>query len=94
MDDGLCLGTIASTVHMSQGYLSQIFKQETDMSINNYLISVRLEKARELLRTTDKRIYEIARDVGYKDEFYLSNAFKKNVGMRPSEYRDILIDSK
>lgn len=89
-DINLDVGSIAAKVHFSPGYISQLFKKETGISINQFLISVRLERTKELLRTTDKKLHEIASDVGYKDEFYLSNAFKKNIGMRPTEFRDLM----
>lgn len=88
MECNLCLNKIAAYVHLSPGYLSRIFRQETGSSVNSYLIAFRLERVKELLKTTNGKLHEIACKVGYKDEFYLSNAFKKNTGMRPSEYRE------
>ena len=52
-----------------------------------YLINKRMEKAKELLMTTDKKSFEIAYAVGYKDPHYFSYTFKKTTGMTTKEYR-------
>lgn len=87
MKESLCLNSIADQVHLSPGYLRQLFKKATGESINSFLTSVRIKRAHELLATTEKKLHEIALKVGYKDEFYLSNVFKKYYGLRPSDVR-------
>lgn len=87
MKEDLCLNTIADYVHLSPGYLRQLFKKATGESLNNYLTSIRIKHAHELLVSTEKKLHEIALEVGYKDEFYLSNVFKKYYGLRPSDVR-------
>ena len=52
-----------------------------------YLIGKRMEKAKELLRTTQMRSSEVAYRVGYRDPHYFSSTFKKMQGMTPREYR-------
>ena len=53
-----------------------------------YLINRRMEKAKELLMTTDKKSFEIAYEVGYRDPHYFSSTFKKTQGMSPRDYRN------
>ena len=86
-NENLCLNSIADQIHLSPGYLRQLFKKVTGESINSYLTTVRIKHAHELLAATDKKLHEIALEVGYKDEFYLSNVFKKHYGIRPSDVR-------
>ncbi len=81
------LETVASQVYISPCYLSVIFKKETNMTFKNYLMNTRIEKAKELLETTDLKIYEIAERVGYTDTRYFSELFARICGKTPSQYR-------
>ena len=88
MDEELSLHKIAENVFISPCYLSQVFNQVTGESIVDYIMGVRIEKAKELLRDKAKKSYEIAYEVGFKDAHYFSSCFKKIVGTAPSEYRE------
>lgn len=68
-------------------YFSEIFKKETGKNFTAFLLEVRIEAAKVLLRDTTKTIYEIAADVGYKDSKFFSQQFTKTVGIKPKEYR-------
>ncbi|MNY73845.1 HTH-type transcriptional activator RhaS [compost metagenome] len=59
------------------------------MTFVNYLNHIRMEAAKELLRTTDMKALEIAERVGYSDANYFSFAFRKYVGVSPKEYRNV-----
>ncbi len=83
----LMLQDVAREVGMSNSRFSTVFSQQTGQTFTEYLIYLRLNKAKELLRTTDTKGSQIAREVGYNDSHYFSYIFKKNVGMTPSEYR-------
>jgi two-component system response regulator YesN len=87
-DDTLSLQKLADHLYISACYLSMIFKKEADETFLKYLVRVRLDAAKELLRNTDLRTAEIAEKVGYPDINYFSFFFKKNVGMSPREYRN------
>lgn len=87
MDPDLGLDSLAGRVNLSPSYLRQLFKKETGQSIGLVLTSVRMRHARELLATTDQKLHEIAASVGFRDEFYFSNVFKKHFGYRPSDVR-------
>lgn len=74
-------------LNVSTAYFSTIFKREVGMSFVAYLTKVRLERAVELLRTTEDKTYIIAAQVGYTEPNYFSYVFKKQYGISPSRYR-------
>ena len=86
-DPNLMLQDVAKAVNMSTSRFSTVFSQQTGQTFTEYLIYLRLNKARELLRQTDMKSSQIARESGYNDAHYFSYIFKKNTGMTPSEYR-------
>ncbi len=83
----LMLQDVARAVGMSNSRFSTVFSQQTGQTFTEYLIYLRLNKAKEMLRTTDTRSSQIAREVGYNDAHYFSYIFKKNAGITPSDYR-------
>ena len=86
-DPNLMLQNVAKAVNMSNSRFSTVFSQQSGKTFTEYLIYLRLNKAKELLRTTDMKSSEIAHETGYNDAHYFSYIFKKNTGMTPSEYR-------
>ena len=85
--DEISLNNVASAVNVSPNHLSSIFSKEMGMTFIEYLIKKRMDEAKELLMTTNKRSSEIAYEIGYKDPHYFSYTFKKTVGMTTKEYR-------
>lgn len=84
------LGSLASMVYLTPSYLSKLFKNETGMTITDYLIEVRIKKAKHLLKTSpDMKIHEIGCGVGYPDPAYFNKLFKRIVGVTPNEYKKI-----
>ncbi|WP_135556240.1 response regulator [Paenibacillus cymbidii] len=83
----LSLQDIADVAEMSRNYSAGLFKQETGMTVWNYLVAVRMRKARELLLGTSMKVYEIAGEVGYENVVYFSQLFKEHFGMNPGEYK-------
>ncbi|RNB83274.1 DNA-binding response regulator [Brevibacillus nitrificans] len=79
---------VCADLHISPGYFSSIFKRETKTTFVTYLLQLRMEKAKELLRTTDLKTFEIAEQVGYSDANYFSFCFRKHVGLSAKEYRN------
>jgi two-component system response regulator YesN len=86
-DEGMSLNQVAAYVNVSPNHFSTVFRQETGENFIEYLTSVRLEHAKEMLRTTSRKTSEIGYEVGYKDPHYFSSLFKKVEGMTPKEYR-------
>lgn len=86
--DDLSLNHVASEVYLSSSHFSSVFSQKTGQTFINYLTELRLNKAKELLKCTNKRISEIGYSVGYKDPHYFSFLFKKTQNCTPSQYRN------
>ncbi len=86
-DASISLDMVAKEVNISPNYLSAIFSQEVGQTLIEYITFKRIEKAKHMLRQDDKRLNEVAFDVGYKDSRYFSFVFKKSSGCTPSEYR-------
>ena len=83
----LTLDKVASKVNISPNYFSSLFNQETGMTFIEYLTDIRMDKAKEHLRCSSRKITEIGSLVGYLDSHYFSFIFKKTQNCTPSEYR-------
>ena len=83
----LSLPEIATYSPYSYSRLSTLFKQYTGQTIINYLKELKLLRAKELLRNTNKSIAEIAIDLNYESVSSLQHNFKKAIGLTPSEFR-------
>lgn len=86
-DPELSVEKICRYLHMSAAYFSTMFKKETGQAYIAYLTEVRLNKAVELLKTTEDKTYIIAEKVGYPEQNYFSYVFKKKFGISPTKYR-------
>jgi len=80
--------SVAERVYLHPVYLSKLFKSETGESLGDYIIRVKMERARYLLRHTNRKIYEITAELGYQNPQYFSKMFKKHFGVTPLEYRE------
>ncbi len=78
---------IAGHVHFSSAYLGYLFKQETKKNVWDYVTELRIEEAKHLLVSTDKKRYEIAYAVGYESPEHFSRMFKRYAGISPADYR-------
>lgn len=87
-EETLSLNGVAGAIGVSANYFSSVFSQEMEMTFIEYVTKKRMEKAKKLLRQTEKHSGEIAAEVGYKDAHYFSSVFKKTVGCSPREYRN------
>ncbi|ATF15256.1 AraC family transcriptional regulator [Brevibacillus brevis X23] len=82
----LTLEMLAGKANVSPSYYSRMFKTLKGVSFSDYMTSLRINRAKVLLRLSGSRLREVAQSVGYNDEFYFSKMFKKVVGLSPSEY--------
>ena len=87
MDEEISLNTVANVANVSSNHISALFSQNMGQTFIEYLTTLRMNKAKELLRCTGMRSSEIAGEIGYKDAHYFSYLFKKTQGMTPSDYR-------
>ena len=81
------LKDISAITHMSISRLSVLFKEKTGISFTRYLIYYRIEKACQLLLSSDMQMKEISTMVGYDDYSQFVKMFRKVVGITPQEYR-------
>ncbi|WP_379132028.1 response regulator [Paenibacillus sp. sgz500958] len=86
------LNTLAGMVFLTPSYLSKLFKQETGLTLTDYIIEIRIRKAKLLLKNSpDLKIHEIGFEVGYSDPAYFNKLFKRVVGVTPNEYKRIAL---
>lgn len=83
----LTLDSLAAHVHLSREYLSRYFKQYTGKTISDFLLEIRISRAREMLGNSFHSVADIAAYCGYPSVSNFQKAFKKVTGMSPSEYR-------
>ncbi|NLP35581.1 MAG: response regulator [Clostridiales bacterium] len=86
-DSELSVDALCQHLNVSATYFSTLFKRETGITFINYLTNVRMEKALQMLNTTEEKTYNIAEKVGYTEPNYFSYVFKKHYGISPSNYR-------
>ncbi|MFF2482989.1 response regulator [Paenibacillus sp. NPDC058071] len=87
-DGELSVKAVSRLVHMSVSYFSAAFKSRTGKTFVEYVTGIRMEKAKELLKFTSLRTYEVALQAGYPDAQYFSVLFKKHTGLSPTDYRN------
>jgi two-component system response regulator YesN len=88
-DRQLSLNEIARFINVSPWHLCRLFRTGTGTSVNQYLLNLRMQKAKELLANTCLRVKEIMNQVGIRDESHFARTFKKLFGVSPSQYRTL-----
>ncbi|MBP1963297.1 response regulator [Paenibacillus aceris] len=83
----LSLSQAANEAGMSDSYFSRCFKEELGLSFIEYVIKLRMEKAKDLLEAAESKTNEVAHAVGYSDYPHFSKSFKKYCGVAPNEYK-------
>ncbi|SKA75366.1 two component transcriptional regulator, AraC family [Caloramator quimbayensis] len=83
----LTLSSIAQHVHLNSSYLSRLYKSKTGQTLTEKIMKVRIDKAKELLLSTNLKVYEIASNVGIENTNYFSLLFKKYTSMYPKDFR-------
>ena len=84
------LTEISERLGIHPNYLSTLFKAETGITFSQYLRSLRVRKASELLRDTNLKIYQVAEQVGYSDTASFYRVFKEELGVSPAQYKKSL----
>lgn len=83
----ISLSEVADVVHLSMMYFGRLFKQETGKTFTDYLTYLRIEKAKQMIKSSSRKIFEVSKSVGYINDKYFTRIFKKITGMTPLEYR-------
>ncbi|QNK56836.1 response regulator [Paenibacillus sp. PAMC21692] len=86
--EDVSLAKLAGIVHLNPSYLSRLYKRMAGVGLSEYINMARIEKAKELLKQSAFKIYEISAMVGYDSRLSFIRFFKANMGMTPQEYRD------
>ena len=86
-DPNFSILTLADKFNISSSYMSLLFKQELHMNFSDYLATLRIDRAKELLHTTDMSVDEISGAVGYTNVNSFGRKFKQEVGLTPTQYR-------
>ncbi|WP_195574688.1 helix-turn-helix transcriptional regulator [Paenibacillus sp. 1001270B_150601_E10] len=84
--ENLTMDQLASLAELSPKYFVESFKKEYGLSASSYITELRMNQAKQLMLRSDKRLRDIAHEVGYEDEFYFSRKFKKEHGYSPSQF--------
>jgi two-component system response regulator YesN len=87
--NNITLDDLAKTTNFNKYYICKKFKKETGTNIMNYIMEMRINKAKELLLKGDDRIYKVAQSVGFNDTSYFSLIFKKITGKTPKEFVEL-----
>lgn len=87
-DCNLSIKVLADYVGLAPTYLSNLFKKNTGMTIGQYIVEVRVEHAKRLMKNPQLKFYQVSSQVGYSDPNYFAKIFKKKTGVSPSEYKE------
>lgn len=90
----MTIGEMAGYIGLDRSYLGAIFKEHLGVSIQDYLINFRINKACELMNKSSLSIGDISRSVGYDDALLFSKMFKKVKGLAPREYRKRMVGNE
>ena len=84
----LRIGGVSLACGISAGRLSARFREEMDMTVNEYVTFIRMENAKRLLLAGKHKVYEVADMVGYRNQAYFSTIFQEHTGMKPNKYHE------
>lgn len=87
----ISLSDLSRVIFLSPDYFSRVFKEQVGCTFSEYILNLRVEKAKELLADTELLVGEVGRKVGYPDPNYFSRVFGRTAGISPSRYRQEII---
>lgn len=85
--DQLLLADIAAQFRLHPNYFSSLFKKQMNVTVRDYILKLRVDKAKELMKDSSLKLIDIALAVGYQDAAHFNRAFKNVTGISPSQYR-------
>jgi AraC-like DNA-binding protein len=88
-DRELSVTDISKFIFLSPSYFTKVFKEHMGISPHNYLLEIRIERAKEMIVNTENKICDIALNVGFSNQQRFNEMFKKKVGMAPLKYKKI-----
>lgn len=88
IDKNITLTTISEHLGLSASYFSRLFSKEMGQGFVDYVTNEKMEIAKELIYSTNMKMYEIAMGLGYENAYYFSRVFKKTVGISPKEFKN------
>lgn len=89
-DSSKSISEYAAMCNLSESRFSHIFKEEFSTSPKNYMLKVKIQKSKDLIKDTDLSIFQVAQMVGIDNQNYFSRLFKKYTGLSPNQYRNQL----
>lgn len=89
LSEKLALADVAEYLSISSGHLSNTFKKFTGVTISDYIATVKIDRAKELIHTHKYLMYEISDMLGFENPYYFSKVFKKVTGVAPREYENM-----
>lgn len=81
------MGSVAAYVGLNEKYFTTRFTKSAGMTFRDYVTELRLDRAKQLINTTDLRMYEISERIGYNNVEHFTRMFKKKYGISPSDYK-------
>jgi AraC family transcriptional regulator len=91
MEDDLTLGEMAQSVELSTAHFSRMFRKSTGETPHQFLLRQRVERAKEMLRSVDARVMDVAVACGFKTQQHFAQVFRHVCGTSPTEYRQELL---
>lgn len=85
----LTVAQLAEEAHLSQDHLIRTFKEHLGITPHQYIMKRRIERAKELLLSTNTPIADLSMAIGFADQSHLSTTFRKAVGVSPARYRKL-----
>lgn len=88
VDQGVNISMVSEGLYLTKNHIGDVFRQETAMTIGEYIILVKVERAKQLIREGTLKNYEISEQLGYNDSEYFAKVFKKNTGLTPMAFKN------
>ena len=94
LSDDVSLTRLAEVIHINSSYLCRLYKQETGISLSEYIAELKIDLAKTLLEQCDMKIYDISIALGFESPSSLNRFFKKHMNMTPQEYRGVALKKR